>query len=130
MRHRSLIVAPLVAGTLLVGVTAAGAACWSPEQAATAEGRLSTGRFEDAAGRPETAYILALASPVCLDGPDEFDKVEPTRELHLAPESEGMDKTFKRLVGKTVVVRGTPFGAHTAHHHAPIVMMVSTIAPR
>jgi hypothetical protein len=28
-----------------------------------------------------------------------------------------------------VRVRGAPFGQHTAHHHAPIVMNVSGIEP-
>jgi hypothetical protein len=29
-----------------------------------------------------------------------------------------------------VTVRGNPFAAHTAHHHAPMVMAVSAIEPR
>jgi hypothetical protein len=32
-------------------------------------------------------------------------------------------------VGQDVHVRGTPFSAHTAHHHAPIVMEISQIDP-
>ena len=28
------------------------------------------------------------------------------------------------------IERGTPFGAHTAHHHAPIVMDIGEIVPR
>jgi hypothetical protein len=32
-----------------------------------------------------------------------------------------------RCLGKDVMVRGRPFGAHTAHHHAPIVMEISEI---
>jgi hypothetical protein len=27
-------------------------------------------------------------------------------------------------------VRGSPFTAHTSHHHAPIVMQVTEISPR
>jgi hypothetical protein len=31
------------------------------------------------------------------------------------------------VVGKTVRLSGDAFGEHTAHHHAPIVMRVSSI---
>jgi len=35
-----------------------------------------------------------------------------------------------KLTGKSVLVRGKPFPAHTAHHHAPIVMDVAEIDVR
>lgn len=71
-----------------------------------------------------------LDEPVCLTGPDEFDRVAKAETLHVAPAEEDLAPHFERLMGKIVVVEGTPFGAHTAHHHAPIVVMVSSIAPR
>lgn len=96
-------------------------------EGAIAEGRLSRGQFEDAAGRPETAYILTLPVPTCLSGSDEMDNVEDVETIHVYAFDEALAKSLKKLVGKDVHVRGTPFGAHTAHHHAPIVMRLSEI---
>src|SRR3989304_7860245 len=93
-----------------------------------AEGTLSLGNFEDAAGRPEQAFILTLPVPACLSGSDpELDVVESTTTIHIFSSDDAVAKSLKQFVGKSVRVRGTPFGAHTAHHHAPIVMDVSEI---
>jgi hypothetical protein len=95
-----------------------------------AEGRLIVERAQDANGRPERPYILRLASASCLDADDPEDAVESTRTIHVFPADEKLQPAFRRLVGKTVVVRGSPFPAHTAHHHAPIVMQVTEINQR
>jgi hypothetical protein len=95
-----------------------------------AEGRLVIGRFKDFAGRREDAYILQLRAPACLDGEDEMDRVKRTNRIHVYPEGGKLGATMRRLVGKTVRVKGSPFGQHTAHHHAPIVMQVDDIEPR
>jgi len=110
--------------------TPASAACMNSEREETAEGRLVTGRFRDAAGRPESAYIVQLARPACLRGGDEFDKVDNAGTIHVFSFDDAMRKRIARFVGRAVRVRGKPFGAHTAHHHAPIVMDVTAIEPR
>jgi hypothetical protein len=92
-----------------------------------AEGTLSIGKFEDAAGRPKQAYILTLPAPTCLSGSEAMDNVANVRTIHVYSFDEATLAGIKRLVGKNVQVRGTLFGAHTAHHHAPIVMDVSEI---
>jgi hypothetical protein len=94
------------------------------------EGRLAIGRARDAAGRPETPYILRLASNACLDADNRHDVVRRARTIHMFPADENMRRTFRRLVGKTVVVRGSPSIASTAHHHARIVMHVTDIDVR
>jgi len=94
-----------------------------------AQGLLSVGRFKDAADRPETAYILRLASPVCLTGTDEEDKVEGARTIHVYSSKVTLQRRLRSLVGRRIRVEGRPFGAITAHHHAPIVMDVARIAP-
>jgi hypothetical protein len=94
------------------------------------EGRLSRGTFQDAAGRAEKAFILNLAAPTCLTGSDEFDQVPEAKTIHLYASDEAVAPTLARFAGKAVRVTGRPFGAHTAHHHAPIVMDVSRIEPR
>jgi hypothetical protein len=120
----------LGATLVFVNGASAGAACMSAEQPTSAEGRLVGGRFNDAAGRPESAYVLQLASPTCLEGSDDFDKVANARTIHVFSTSDAVTRRLRGFVGKAVRVRGTPFGAHTAHHHAPIMMDVSAIDAR
>ena len=92
-----------------------------------AQGLLTIGRAQDAAGRPERPYILQLHGTACLDAKDPDDAVKSTRTIHVFPADEALEPTFRRLVGRTVMVRGNPFAAMTAHHHAPIVMQVTKI---
>ena len=92
-----------------------------------AEGRLSLGQFEDAAGNPEQAFILTLPVPACLDSADAGGAVDSTTTIHIFSVDESVAASIKQFVGKDVHVRGTPFAAHTAHHHAPIIMDVSEI---
>ena len=94
------------------------------------EGQLAIGRARDAAGRPETPYILRLFSNTCFDADDRNNSVRRVRTIHMFPADENMRRTFRLLVGKTVVVRGNPSVASTAHHHAPIVMHVTKIHGR
>jgi Domain of unknown function (DUF4431) len=92
-----------------------------------AEGRLLIGHFKDAVDRPETAYILRLPVATCLSAEDPEFRVERTRTIHIFSSDEKVRALIGRFVGKDVMVRGRPFGAHTAHHHAPIVMDISEI---
>jgi hypothetical protein len=122
-------------GTLLgVAMALAAAPAWSAclqaEHEETVEGWLKSERFKDAADRPESAYILELNPAVCLEGSDEFDKVEHARKIHVYAGKDDVSKRIRRFIDKRVRVRGKPFGAHTAHHHAPIVMEITQIAPR
>jgi Domain of unknown function (DUF4431) len=105
-------------------------ACLQAEHEAAAEGWLKSERFRDAANRPEKAYILHLDDAVCLEGSDAADKVEHARIIHVFSSKSDLSKRLKRFVGKSVRVRGKPFGALTAHHHAPIVMDVNEISER
>jgi hypothetical protein len=108
--------------------TSAAAECLKAEvEGQVAEGLLTIGRAEDAAGRPERPYILQLTADACLDGHEPEDAVGSTRTIHVFPADDRLLPAFRRAVGKTVAVRGSPFAAHTAHHHAPIVMQVTEI---
>lgn len=96
----------------------------------TLEGQLTTGRFRDAAGRPETAFILVLSKPVCMTGQEDEDKVKGTSRVHVFGGEEAMHKRLQGLAGRRIAVTGEPFGAHTAHHHAPIVLSVAKVEAR
>jgi len=92
-----------------------------------AEGRLAIGHFQDAADRPESAYILSLPVPTCLDADDPEYRVEEAQTIHIYSQDEAVQEQIERFLGMTVLVRGRPFGAHTSHHHAPIVMDITEI---
>ena len=112
----------------VIGASAASAECLQANQdGQMAEGVLSLGSFEDANDRPEKAYILTLSTPACLSGSDEMDKVSSTDAIPIYSSDEIVAQSLKQLVGKSVKVKGNPFGAHTAHHHAPIVMEIAEI---
>ena len=114
----------------LLHPTAAQAACLKASADQVAEGRLELVRISIPAYRlKEQAFMLQLAAAVCLDGTDDLDKVDPTRRIQVFSTDDGMRKRMRELVGKSVRVRGTPFGEHTIHHHAPIMMQVTAIEP-
>jgi Domain of unknown function (DUF4431) len=125
MKHGALVLLVVV---LLAAPAAAADRCMQfdvPKQ--IAEGRLVIGHFKDAADRPETAYILRLPAATCLGAEDPEFRVKRTRTIHIYSSDEKVHAQIDRFVGKDVMVRGRPFGAHTAHHHAPIVMEISEI---
>jgi hypothetical protein len=118
----------LTLAMVLTAPSAEAAACLRSNTAgAIAEGRLSLGQFEDAAGRAEQAFILTLSTPTCLSGEDDMDNVDDVETIHVFALDDALQAGLKRFVGKDVQVRGTPIPAHTAHHHAPIVMSVAEI---
>jgi Domain of unknown function (DUF4431) len=113
---------------LSVASPAAAITCMKADAAGQiAQGRLSVGRFQDAADRPETAYILTLPVPTCLASSDPDGRVDTARTIHIYASSPAVHAGIRRFVGHTVAVRGRPFAAHTSHHHAPIVMDISEI---
>jgi hypothetical protein len=95
------------------------------------EGRLTVGRFMNYERKMAPAFILRLTKPACLDGEDEYDKVENTRQVHVYSLKESMLRRLRGFTGKIVRVEGRPFGQVSYHHHhAPIVMEVARIEPR
>jgi len=91
------------------------------------EGLVRIENFKDAAGRPNSAYILALSSPTCLSSSDPDERVDRSRTIHIFASEDRVHASIKRFVGQSVQVRGRPSPAHTVHHRAPIIMDVSKI---
>jgi hypothetical protein len=82
---------------------------------------------------PEPTYILKLDAPICATG-DEFLKPEQRFDrIQVYPAESGaagrfLSRDLRRFVGKRVVVQGrSPFGAHTGHHHAPLLLAITEI---
>jgi hypothetical protein len=82
--------------------------------------------------RPETYWLLKLSGPVCVSEDKADPDLNPSQafitqiQLVLDPE---LYKSEKPLVGSKVVARGTLFGAHTGHHHTPVLLSVKSIEP-
>ncbi|MBZ5547108.1 MAG: DUF4431 domain-containing protein [Acidobacteriia bacterium] len=80
--------------------------------------------------KAETYWLLNLDSPICLNE----DKAEPdlnpaqknVRRVQLVLDQEAYEH-FKAMLGKRVVATGSLFGAHTGHHHTPVLLRVSSL---
>jgi hypothetical protein len=76
--------------------------------------------------RPETAWLVRLRRPACVDA-DPTDKeglserIDRLLLVQLVLENEQF-KTARRRVGRRVAVSGRLFGAHTGHHRTPALL--------
>ena len=84
--------------------------------------------------RPEPSYVLRLAKPICVVGDEFIDQTTPIDRVQIFPDydnrnNQTLARALRRFVGKVVAVQGNaPFGAHTGHHHAPLLLPVTNIA--
>lgn len=109
-----------------------------PDVLVTLAGRLTLQTF---AGPPnyesiergdseEKVFILELPRRICFedgefaDGSERFDRVQ----VH-AMEPE-LIRTLRQAVGRDVTVAGRAVGAHTGHHHAPMVLFAGAVKVR
>jgi hypothetical protein len=76
-----------------------------------------------AGDEPETHFYLVLAKPVCSVASEESDAQKDVKLIQLVLDSVGYASLRPRL-GENVTLRGTVFGAHTGHHHAPLLLQV------
>jgi hypothetical protein len=120
----------LFAAALLCALDVAAAECLKAEvEGQRAEGRFERVRFTDIdyGNQVEVAFILNLAKPACLDGEDEYDKIESTLKIHVFSMDKAVDRRLRASIGRQIRVLGWPFGEHTRHHRAPIVMRVTEV---
>jgi hypothetical protein len=120
----------LLAAALFCALDAAAMECLKAEQEGQlAEGRLERVRFIDVdyGNRVEFAFILNLAKPACLDGEDEYDKIDGILKIHVFSMDKAIERRLRASIGHQVRVIGWTFGEHTAHHRAPIVMRVTEV---
>ena len=83
---------------------------------------------------PESAYILNLATPRCFFGDQFLDEKDQISQVHLIVNGEddrGLFAALHERIGESVAVTGNAaFGAHTGHHHAPVLMIVRNVSNR
>jgi hypothetical protein len=74
----------------------------------------------------QTQAILLLEKPICVEGnPKAYAEAEKNQhEVTLIP---FVKENLKDYEGKRIMVQGTLYHAHTAHHHTPILIEVKRI---
>jgi len=83
----------------------------------------------------ETFWLLKLDKPVCLEGSMDLsgevddEQRNGVSRVQLVFEDGKQYAKYRYLVGRRVRVRGTLFGSHTGHHHAPILLHVGKLEP-
>jgi len=78
--------------------------------------------------RPEEAVILTLKEPINVEiksrGEDDFNEPEKdVRELQISFSDSG---PLPAQMKKEIVLKGTLYHAHTAHHRRKVLMMVDS----
>ena len=56
-----------------------------------------------------------------------IDKIDSTLKIHVFSMDKAMLGRLRASLGRQIRVLGSPFGEHTAHHRAPIVMRVTAL---
>ena|SRR5258708_25691079 len=78
----------------------------------------------------ETYWFVQLDRLICVNQdrpePDLNPAQKSVRRVQLVLEPSAYKK-YKTLLGKRVVLTGTLFGAHSGHHHTPVLLTVSTL---
>jgi hypothetical protein len=87
--------------------------------------------FADAQDKPETYWVLELSRPICVNQdvkePDLNYAQKDVRLIQLVFLDQKMFVTYKDLMGKKVIAKGTLFAGISAHHHTPVLLTVSTL---
>jgi hypothetical protein len=83
--------------------------------------------------KKEPVLVLQLAQPIDVVRPPEggseldVDRMAVTKVSLTDPKDAGVD--LRKLVGLRITVKGTLFGAHTAHHHTDVLMSGVEVVP-
>jgi hypothetical protein len=78
---------------------------------------------------PEPSYILILDSPICAEGDDFVDSKAQVDRIQIYPDvdQDALERKLRGLIGQHVTVHGKSiFGAHTGHHHAPLMLPINS----
>ena len=82
--------------------------------------------FEDltTGDEPEVGFYLALDSPLCMAGNDDEEALsvdDDVRLIQLVLDQPGYD-ALRPLLGETVTLKGSLFGAVSGHHHTEVLL--------
>lgn len=102
------------------------------DAAVTLNGRLERPTFatpDVGNGRPERAFILILERRICIDDGGQFaDLNNRFNRVQLYSPNPRLNARLRASVGHRIRITGRGFAAHTAHHHADLVVEVTAIS--
>ncbi len=76
----------------------------------------------------ERVLILELHSQMCADDNGEFaDSATTFDRVQVSSSDPGLLKVLNAAIGRQVTISGRAFGAHTGHHHAPLVLFADKV---
>lgn len=78
----------------------------------------------------QRALILELPRHICFDDGEFADGSERFDRVHVHATDKRLTKMLQDAVGRDVTVSGTAMGAHTAHHRAPMILLVKSVTVR
>ncbi|HEY6095548.1 MAG TPA: DUF4431 domain-containing protein [Gallionellaceae bacterium] len=76
----------------------------------------------------EIHFYLVPAQPICTDGDASSATHYPQHDVNLVQLvlRRGQYQALKASLGRKVTLIGSLFAAHTAHHHAPLLLDLAT----
>jgi hypothetical protein len=125
-----LLLGILVAASAVLGFELqAVAKCMKVGEVETAQGKLEQRMFRSAGGQPLRAFVLTLPAPICIRD-DEIENADDVRTIELRTSDRTLKQEMRRLMGKTVFIRGTASAGLTAWFYSPIVIDISELEAR
>jgi hypothetical protein len=125
-----LLLGILVAASAVLGFELqAVAKCMKVGEVETAQGKLEQRMFRSAGGQPLRAFVVTLPAPICMRD-DEIENADDVRTIELRTSDRTLKQEMRRLVGKTVFIRGTASAGLTAWFYSPIVIDISELEAR
>lgn len=75
----------------------------------------------------ERAFILELPRRMCANDGEFILPATLFDRVHISASDDAILSVLGAAVGRSVTVRGEAFGAHTGHHHAPLVLFAEQV---
>ncbi|MCR5877824.1 DUF4431 domain-containing protein [Phenylobacterium sp. J367] len=76
----------------------------------------------------ERVFILALPKAMCADDGLFIDATTGFDRVQVSAADDEVAGALVSAVGRRVALEGTAFGAHTAHHHAPLLLLADKVS--
>lgn len=81
--------------------------------------------------QPEHVWVLRLARPICVSASGDQGEEKNVSDLQLVfTDAEKDYYRYRSFLGRRVIVSGSLFQAHTAHHHTKVLLTVKRINKR
>lgn len=88
--------------------------------------------YESIAGgdAEERTYILELPARLCANDGEFIENSTKFDRVQIGTSDPALIRVLNASIGSQVTVHGEAFGAHTGHHHAPLVILADQVTVR